>query len=154
MIRVCPSLADRSGACTVSSSFGGSDLIASVRRRHHPHGAVPGALLAAAVLSLVNHQRIAHHERQLRPDARLVAVAHDCSEPQIVPCLRRHGYRAVAVGENSLWGAESPREAVTLWMESPPHRTNILDPEWRTTGVAVDGWRYVQVFAVPAAQGH
>ncbi len=43
-----------------------------------------------------------------------------------------------AVGENLVW--ESPdldaTEALRLWMASPPHRHNILDPAWREIGIA------------------
>jgi uncharacterized protein YkwD len=43
-----------------------------------------------------------------------------------------------AVGENLVW--EEPdldaSEALRLWMASPPHRRNILDPQWREVGIA------------------
>src|SRR5262249_47591806 len=43
-----------------------------------------------------------------------------------------------AVGENLVWeepDLDAP-EALRLWMASPPHRRNILDPEWREIGIA------------------
>lgn len=42
------------------------------------------------------------------------------------------------VGENLLWssGELSAAEAVALWMASPGHRRNILDPAWRRIGVS------------------
>jgi len=43
-----------------------------------------------------------------------------------------------SVGENLVW--EEPdldaAEALRLWMASPPHRHNILDPQWREIGIA------------------
>jgi len=43
-----------------------------------------------------------------------------------------------AVGENILW--ESPdidaTDAMRLWMASPEHRANILDPQWRNIGIS------------------
>ena len=31
----------------------------------------------------------------------------------------------------------TPEQIVSAWMNSQPHRKNILAPEWTTTGVAV-----------------
>ena len=43
-----------------------------------------------------------------------------------------------AVGENLLWASPtiSPEEAVRLWMASPGHRRNILNPQYRQIGIA------------------
>jgi uncharacterized protein YkwD len=43
-----------------------------------------------------------------------------------------------SVGENFLWspGTLSPARVVGLWMESPEHRANILDPTWREIGIS------------------
>lgn len=47
-------------------------------------------------------------------------------------------FRTWSVGENLVW--EEPgldaAEALRLWMASPPHRHNILDPQWREVGIA------------------
>jgi uncharacterized protein YkwD len=45
--------------------------------------------------------------------------------------------RSWSVGENIVWGAPSlsSAEAVREWMNSPPHRENILSSEWRQVGV-------------------
>jgi uncharacterized protein YkwD len=47
-------------------------------------------------------------------------------------------FHSWAVGENLVW--ENPdldaAEALRLWMASPPHRHNILDPQWREIGIA------------------
>lgn len=42
------------------------------------------------------------------------------------------------VGENLLWssGELTPAQAVALWMASPGHRRNILDPAWRKIGIS------------------
>ena len=49
-----------------------------------------------------------------------------------------HGYRYWSVGENLLWssGTLSPESAVTMWMNSPPHRKNLLDRRWRQIGLS------------------
>jgi uncharacterized protein YkwD len=45
--------------------------------------------------------------------------------------------RSWSVGENILWGSPeiSASTAVREWMQSPPHRGNILSREWREVGL-------------------
>ena len=52
-----------------------------------------------------------------------------------------------SVGENLLWstGAIEASEALTMWMDSPGHRKNILTPSWREVGLSA--------LSVPAAPG-
>jgi uncharacterized protein YkwD len=47
------------------------------------------------------------------------------------------GFRSWTVGENLLWGTGTygPAFAVREWMNSPPHRQNILSREWREVGI-------------------
>ena len=46
-------------------------------------------------------------------------------------------FRSWSVGENILWGSPeiSAAKAVREWMESPPHRANIMSREWREVGL-------------------
>ena len=48
------------------------------------------------------------------------------------------GYRTWSVGENLLWGSPDvgPVRALRLWLSSPPHRANLLNPRWREVGLA------------------
>lgn len=48
------------------------------------------------------------------------------------------GYRSWSVGENILWSSPNltPGRALALWMASPEHRANILNPQWREIGIA------------------
>jgi uncharacterized protein YkwD len=50
------------------------------------------------------------------------------------PSRRAHSW---SVGENILWGSPeiSASSAVREWMQSPPHRANILSREWREVGL-------------------
>lgn len=43
-----------------------------------------------------------------------------------------------SVGENLLWSSPDvdPTQAMRLWMASPEHRRNILDPRWRQVGIS------------------
>ena len=47
------------------------------------------------------------------------------------------GYRDWSVGENILWSSPNvtPGSAFRMWMESPEHRANLLDREWREIGL-------------------
>jgi uncharacterized protein YkwD len=103
---------------------------------------------AATLLHLINRARSRAHVTQLRDDGRLARVARSCPEDVLRACSRHLGIRARVLGENTALDiTEGPREAVELWLESAPHRANMLDPEWRATGFAVlNGTTYVQVF--------
>ena len=48
------------------------------------------------------------------------------------------GQRTWSVGENLLYVTPQvdAGEAITLWMNSPGHRANLLDPSWREIGIA------------------
>ena len=48
------------------------------------------------------------------------------------------GYQVWSVGENLLWSSPdlSPAAALKMWMQSPEHRANILNPNWREIGIA------------------
>jgi uncharacterized protein YkwD len=47
-------------------------------------------------------------------------------------------YTSWSAGENLAWGAPSlsSRQAVRRWMDSPPHRANLLNAGWRRVGLA------------------
>jgi uncharacterized protein YkwD len=50
-----------------------------------------------------------------------------------------NGARSWAVGENLVWGTgplSTPQALVAAWMNSPPHRENLLRPSFREIGIA------------------
>jgi uncharacterized protein YkwD len=59
--------------------------------------------------------------------------------------FRRAGYLpARALGENLAWGQAdlgSPLQTLAGWLESPPHRANLLAGRWRDLGIAVQQGR-------------
>ena len=60
----------------------------------------------------------------VHPDARIV----------------RQGYPPILVGENLAWGEtekSAPAAIVELWMQSPGHRRNILEPGYREIGIGM-----------------
>ena len=70
----------------------------------------------------------------------------DCGQFSHTPCgtdlaaqVRKTGYRFAIFGENLYagpWGRVSAREVVTAWLDSPPHRANLLSPAYRELGIA------------------
>jgi len=73
------------------------------------------------------------------------------------------GYGYWAVGENLLWSSPrvDARNAVRMWLESPPHRKNLLAPRWLEVGLsavhfvqAPGVFRGLEVTIVTADFGH
>lgn len=61
--------------------------------------------------------------------------------------------KAFNSGENLVGGFKTPEAAMSSWMGSPGHKTNILDPDFTSIGVGYyhgdDGYDYwVQIFIV------
>jgi uncharacterized protein YkwD len=46
-------------------------------------------------------------------------------------------YNYYALGENLAFGYQSEEDLVNAWMESPTHRANILDAQYRDTGISI-----------------
>jgi len=48
------------------------------------------------------------------------------------------GYRSWMVGENLVWASPDlgAARAIKVWLASPPHRANLLDPRWREIGLS------------------
>jgi uncharacterized protein YkwD len=123
----------------------------------------PGKLGEAGVrqatLCLLNQQRAAYGLHRLRADRRLAAAALGHSTDMVAHRYFGHDSRSGApfssriaasgwtrarrhyvVGENIGWasgGLATPRAMVQGWMQSTPHRTNILEPRYRMIGIGV-----------------
>ena len=56
------------------------------------------------------------------------------------------GFSRWSVGENLLWSSPSidAAGALQMWLDSPPHRKNLLTPQWREIGLSA-----VSVAAAP-----
>ena len=48
------------------------------------------------------------------------------------------GVRVWSVGENLLWSSPSidAQNAIRMWLNSPGHRRNMLNPQWRDVGIS------------------
>ena len=59
----------------------------------------------------------------------------DCKTP--ADRAEAAGYEWTVIGENIAQGQETPKKALATWMDSPPHRENILNDGYTEIGVAV-----------------
>lgn len=120
-------------------------------RRHSGSGEVSaiGPSYDRKVLALTNKARHKHGLRPLRAAScldrfasgwtRHLAAADVFEHQALGPILRSCSRRTV--GENIAWGSGrlSPRQVVAMWMRSPGHRANILNPHFKLLGT--DAWR-------------
>jgi uncharacterized protein YkwD len=113
--------------------------------------------LEAGVLVQINTVRRQHGLTPLRLNLRLRAAAdahssamaaggfftHESADGRAFWKRVAHFYpqgsrRYWSVGENLLWSTPDvdPAGAVRLWMNSPPHRQNLLTSRWREVGLS------------------
>ena len=112
----------------------------------------PHPAFADTVITLVNQERTAAGCPALTPNDTLIQVARAHSQDMAVHRFLEHagsdgrtpaqrvqdaGYQFRIVAENVAAGRLTPESAVQGWMESPEHRTDILNCELRDTGVGV-----------------
>ncbi|MGZ4338380.1 MAG: CAP domain-containing protein [Gaiellaceae bacterium] len=109
------------------------------------------------VLAQLNHVRLEHglvplhlnirlsesadeHSREMGSDGYFAHASFDGTTywKRIEQWYRWSGYQVWSVGENLLWSSPdlSPATALKMWMQSPEHRANILNPNWREIGIA------------------
>jgi uncharacterized protein YkwD len=114
-----------------------------------------GAQVKAATICLLNAQRARVGSQPLTENAQLdeAAELHSADmarrkyfehrDPDgVEPAARiiHTGYPPIFVGENLGWGEEqesTPAEMVRLWMDSPGHRRNLLQPNYRDIGIGL-----------------
>lgn len=88
--------------------------------------------------NMAKQQKLDHVLDEKGPDARVKAI----------------GYKYSALAENCAMGQKTPAEAITTWIESAPHKANLLNGTYTEIGIGVaadaTGQRYwTQVFAKP-----
>ena len=131
---------------------------AAIARHCHNASANPnsGSIRAAqrATLCLINNRRRHQGLRPLRENRRLTRAsarhardmarhnyfAHGNFVGRIRAAHYFRGARSWYVGENIAWGAgryARPAATVRMWMNSPPHRHNILSRGFREIGLGI-----------------
>jgi uncharacterized protein YkwD len=113
----------------------------------------PVASQARAVACLVNWARRQENRARLLRRSALQRAAElkgqsvaSCGQFSHTPCgapvtsgVNASGYRYATFGENlfaGTWGKATPREVVNAWLNSPPHRANIMSGRFRHVGAA------------------
>ena len=112
--------------------------------------------LELAVVRAINVVRVEHGLRPLAVSSglRTAAAAHTRSlasrglfqhesadgtsfDRRVKRTYRPAGYSSWSVGENLVYGSApfAADDAVQAWLESPPHRRNLLSRSWREIGV-------------------
>lgn len=114
--------------------------------------------MESSITCLINENRTSFGLRpvQANSDLRRAALSHsnemidesyfEHTSPAGMTFIQRiqqtgymRGVRSWVVGENLVWGTEelsTPQSLVTAWMNSPPHRENLLRARFREIGVA------------------
>jgi uncharacterized protein YkwD len=122
-------------------------------------GATTPAVTRSTVLCLLNRERAAAGLVALSENPRLDAAAQGHSDDMVANHYFEHtsptgstmtarifasGYvtanQAWTLGENIAWGTGSfarPGDTMVAWMNSPHHRDNILNPQFREVGIGV-----------------
>jgi len=113
------------------------------------------------VFDLVNVERANHGLNPLQWDSRLANVARDHSVDMAhrnffnhfcpsgrgpVERLADAGISWWFIAENIARGQRTPESVVAAWMNSPPHRRNILDPALTHLGVGFYEYHWTQKF--------
>jgi uncharacterized protein YkwD len=147
---------------------------AGAASHHHKaqHRKAPSraARMQAALVVRVNTVRAAHGLSKLHVSLSLgsAAAAHSSEmaargyfghnsadgasfSQRIAHYYRPRGYRSWSVGENLAYGSPDlgALEALKLWLASPPHRANLLDPRWHDLGLSA-----VHAASAPGVFGH
>lgn len=86
------------------------------------------------VVAETNAARSQSGQPTLEVDCRLMASARRHARQMARQMSMQHSREAVA--ENVASGQPTAREAVVVWLRSPGHRANILNPRHRRIGVA------------------
>lgn len=114
--------------------------------------------MESSIACLINEERTSRGLAAVQgnADLRQAALSHsdemvdqgyfEHTSPQGVTFIDRiegtgymRGARSWIVGENLVWGSGSlstPQSLVTAWMNSPPHRENLLKQRFREIGIA------------------
>ena len=113
--------------------------------------------LESGVLVDINTFRREHHLVPLRLNAKLGTAArvhtvqmaqegyfaHESADgslfwKRIKAFYGSSPWRYWSVGENLLWSSPdvTPQKALQLWLRSPEHRENLMNPHWREIGIA------------------
>ena len=124
-----------------------SSVVQQINQVRHQHG------LPALKLSTRLAAAAAQHTREMGADGYFAheSVDHSAFSKRIARWYPSAGWRFWTIGENLLWASPdvTPSGAVTMWMNSPDHRANLLNRSWSEIGLSA-----VHFEAAPGAYGN
>ena len=122
------------------------DVLIDVNAVRKSHGLAPVRLSVSLTAAAAQHSnemaRVGYFAHESADGA-----AFDKRLAHFYPMGRRHYW---SVGENLVWAAPDldAAAALELWMNSPPHRHNLLTSRWREIGISA-----VHADAAPGSYG-
>jgi uncharacterized protein YkwD len=140
-----PQEANAASTVSVRSCDGGTILLTTAESRTlsmHNQARTANGLPKLCVHRLLTKAARSHSQEMINKDY----FAHESFNGETDKArLERFGYTFsgfsfTKYGENIYMGSGTsgtPRSAFTWWMNSPPHRANILDPDFREVGIGV-----------------
>lgn len=120
-----------------------------------------GNNVSQELLRLVNLERSKAGAKPLKLDSKLMQAAQTHSDFQArtkemthqgrgeesgPDRAKRAGWKGGAWAENVAVGMRSPADVMRVWMESPGHKRNILDPNMNQAGFGLKDLYWTQVF--------
>ena len=122
-----PHLIAAAMAAGTEDSAAESELLQLANQSRREAGAPPLRVNPNLIVAARAHAKLMVAERQLSHQFR--------GEPSLMKRLRETGVPLNSVGENVAYHA-SVEQAFNALMHSPPHRQNLLDPEFNAAGFA------------------
>lgn len=124
-----------------------SSVVEQINQVRHEHG------LAALKVSTRLAASAAQHSTEMGADGYFGHESFDHSAfwKRVARWYPSAGWRFWTIGENLLWASPdvTPSGAVTMWMNSPEHRANLLNRSWREIGLSA-----VHFVEAPGAYGN
>jgi uncharacterized protein YkwD len=130
-----------------------SMTIAASSASSQPNGTPNGSPDEQALLQLANQARAQHNLPPLRWDSALAIAARNHlrwvirnpgellhqypGEPDLVTRGANAGARFSTISENIAGHGQTPADLQQIWMTTPVHRANLLDPKLNVVGIAV-----------------
>jgi uncharacterized protein YkwD len=143
-------LAGITAAGLIMSSAATCSVAPVAPKATHTHELTPAGATASPsanqVVTLVNRQRVAAGCGEVTVDASMTAFAQNHSEWMVDNGLVHSALGVPILAENIASGIDTPKGVVDAWMESEPHKKNILNCAYTKTGAGNKGTFWTQVF--------
>lgn len=148
VIKTCPNSSNAAGTTNTTSNTTNTTNTAATSTGSTSTANTSTSAYAKQVVNLVNKERAKAGLSALTIDSKVEKAAlvrakeiqssFSHTRPNgstFVTALKEAGVSYNGAGENIAWGQKTPEEVVTAWMNSPGHRANILNKNFKYIGV-------------------